>query len=81
MCTLTPTPRGVWNIEHPQGAFIEPIQLSFVECSSSFWEVTDRLVARKVTLFHKWKCIILKGAMWTPLLTGASSVLDKVWRG
>lgn len=34
----------------------------------SFWEVTDRSVARKVTLFLKWKCIIWKGATRTSLL-------------
>lgn len=74
---FTINPSGVGNFKHPRGAFIESIQLSFVECSSSFWEVTDRSMARKVTLFLKWKCIIWKGATRTPLLTGVPNVLGQ----
>lgn len=44
----------------------------------SFWEVTDRSVARKVTLFLKWKCIIWKGATRTSLLTGVPIVFGHV---
>lgn len=53
------------------------IQLSFVKCFSSFWEVTDRSMARKVTLFLKWKCIIWKGSKRTSLLTGVPNIFGQ----
>lgn len=74
---FTINPPGVRTFKHPRGAFIGPIQISFVECFPSFWEVTDRSVARKVTLFLKWKCIIWEGATMVSLLTGVPIVFEQ----